>query len=109
MSLRLPQSLAPGRSAAQTGLDIFTHELAAERAATLGRAGHKVETTLAALRAFDVDGGGGPEARLDLVKACADAVWAFFIQRELMGLRDQRAVTAQYGIPREVLVRLGAR
>ena len=39
----------------------------------------------------------------------ADAVWGFLVQREVMGLRDRAAVVAQYGIPREVLARLGAR
>jgi hypothetical protein len=43
------------------------------------------------------------------LKAATDAVWAFLVQREVMGLRDRNAVVAQYGIPREVMVRLGAR
>ena len=63
---------------------------------------------MAALRAFDAAPGGEPEARLTLVKAAARQVWAFLVQRELCGLRDQKQVIRQYGIPGEVLVRLGA-
>ena len=44
-----------------------------------------------------------------MLKAAADAVWCFFVQREVLGLRDRAAVIAQYDIPREVLARLGAR
>jgi hypothetical protein len=39
----------------------------------------------------------------------ADAVWGFLVQREVIGLRDRAQVIAQYGIPREVLARIGAR
>ena len=37
----------------------------------------------------------------------ADLVWAFMIQRELCGLRNWEAVVRDYGIPREVLNRVG--
>jgi hypothetical protein len=63
-----------------------------------------VEKALAALR----DHTGG-EGRAELVKAAADAVWGFLVQREVMGLRDRAAIVAEYGIPREVLNRIGAR
>ena len=60
---------------------------------------------MALLYAFD---GEAAERRL-LVKQTADAVWAYFIQRELCGLRRHDDAIREYGIPREVLVRLGAR
>ena len=44
-----------------------------------------------------------------MLRAAADAAWCFFVQREVMGLRDRAAVVAQYDIPREVLARIGAR
>ena len=47
------------------------------------------------------------ETRRKLVARAAREVWAFFVQRELCGLRDQKQVIAFYGIPNEVLVRLG--
>lgn len=101
MSLRLPQSLFTARTDPfDAGLQT---ELLAEQAASLGRAGTRVETTLAALAMAD------DAARPAALKTAADAVWALFIQRELMGQRNQKPLIEHYGIPKEVLVRLGAR
>ena len=57
-------------------------------------------------RCATIRAGGGRSA---LVKAAADAVWGFLVQREVMGLRDRTQVIAHYAIPREVLARIGAR
>jgi len=92
------------RLGAETGEAVLRYELMEEQAASLGRAGKKVETTLAALR----DHPGG-EGRAELVRAAADAVWGFLVQREAMGLRDRAYIVAHYGVPREVLNRLGGR
>ena len=102
-SLRMPQSLARRRGV-DTGDAVLRYENLEEQAQSLGRAGRKVEAALAALR----DHPGG-EDRPAVLKAAADAVWSFLVQREVMGLRDRGAVIAQYDIPREVLARLGAR
>ena len=102
-SLRMPQSLSR-HLGVETGEAVLSYELMEEQAHSLGRAGRKVETALAALA--DHQGGEGRGA---LLKTAADAVWGFLVQREVMGLRDRNAVIAQYGIPREVLARLGAR
>ncbi|HEY0651309.1 DUF6665 family protein [Phenylobacterium sp.] len=102
-SLRMPQSLAR-RLGVDSGEAAIRYELLEEQAHSLGRAGRKVEMALAELR----DHPGG-EGRAVVLKAAADAVWGFLVQREVMGLRDRAAVIAQYGIPREVLARLGAR
>lgn len=102
-SLRMPQSLAR-RLGGEPGDAILRYELMEEQAHSLGRAGRKVE---AALRTLAEHPQG--EDRAAALKAAADAVWAFLVQREVMGLRDRAAVIAQYGIPREVLARLGAR
>jgi hypothetical protein len=89
------------------GLEV---ELLAERAASLGRAGERVEATLAALAAFDAGRavaavlGGGRER---LVHEAAEAVWSYFVQREAIGLRDHDEAVAHYGIPREVMARVG--
>lgn len=109
MSLRLP-SLTK-RLRIETGEAVLQYELMEEQAHSLGRSGKKVEAALAALSAHDAahEDGGGAEARGPLLKAAADAVWSFLVQREAMGLRDRAAVIAQYGIPREVLNRMGAR
>lgn len=74
-----------------------------EQAAALARSGRRVEETLAALAAC-----GEAEDRPRRIRAAADAVYGFFIQREIVGLRDHRGVIQHYGIPREVLLRLGA-
>ncbi|ATQ44747.1 DUF6665 family protein [Caulobacter mirabilis] len=102
MSLRPPQSFTGGFRF-ETGDGALQVELAAEQAASLGRAGRRVEATLAALR--EAAEGDRPAA----LKAAADAVWGLFIQRELLGQRNQKPVIEHYGIPAEVLVRLGAR
>jgi hypothetical protein len=81
------------------------YEVAGEKAASLGHAGHVVAERMAALRAFQ----GDEIDRISLLKATADAVWAYFIQRELCGLRRHDDAIREYGIPREVLVRLGAK
>ena len=83
-------------------------DVIAEKASSLGHHGRLVEQAMAALRAFDAAPDGDPETRLKLVKAAARQVWAFLVQRELCGLRDQKQVIKDYGIPGEVLVRLGA-
>jgi hypothetical protein len=101
-SLRMPQSLSK-RLGVDTGEAALRHELLEEQAAALGRAGRKLETALAALRAHEGEG------RAEVLKAAADAAWCFIVQREVMGLRDRAAIVAQYDIPREVMVRIGAR
>lgn len=102
-SLRMPQSLVR-RLGVESGDAVFRHELLEEQAGSLGRAGRKVEAALAELAAHP-----GGEGRSAVLKAAADAVWGFLVQREVMGLRDRATVIAHYGIPREVLARLGAR
>lgn len=102
-SLRMPQSLSR-RLGVETGDAVFRHELLAEQAASLGQAGRKVEAALALLREHP-----GGEGRAAVLKAAADAVWGFLVQREVLGLRDRNAVIAHYSIPREVLNRLGVK
>jgi hypothetical protein len=102
MSVRMPTNF--GRSGAQeSALDLLGHEILAEKAAALGRAGQRVEETLAKLR----DNGDG-EHRNRLLKEAAEAVHGYFIQRELCGFRKHDAVIREYDIPKAVLVRLGA-
>jgi hypothetical protein len=102
-SLRMPQTFLK-QLGVETGDAVFRHELLEEQALSLGRAGRKVEASLAALAAHE-----GGEGRAALVKAAADAVWGFLVQREVLGLRDRNTVVAQFGIPREVMARIGAR
>jgi hypothetical protein len=98
----MPQSLIK-RLGVETGDAALRYELLQEQAASLGLAGRKVEKALAALREHQGEG------RAEVLKAAADAVWGFLVQREIMGLRDRAAIVAEYGIPREVMNRIGAR
>ncbi|QCI69447.1 hypothetical protein E8M01_26560 [Phreatobacter stygius] len=82
----------------------LAHEIIAEQASSLGRAGRAVAASLAALGAFT---GDGPQ-RAALVQAAADAVFGYFVQRELCGFRRHDDAIRDYAIPREVLVRVGA-
>ena len=98
MALRPPRNLR-----LESGASILDYELVGEKAATLGRLGERATAALARLRASE------PAAdRRVLVDDAAEAVWHYFIQRELCGFRDHRAVIAELKIPKAVLGRLGA-
>ncbi|MCO6387697.1 DUF6665 family protein [Aliihoeflea sp. 40Bstr573] len=101
MALRLP---GQGGARLQTGLDTLDYELAGEMASSLGRAGDRVVAALAALAAHEER----DAQRAVLLKTAAEAVHAYFIQRELIGLRRHHDAIADYAIPGEVLARLGA-
>ncbi len=101
-SLRAPQSFLR-RLGVETGEAVLRYEILEEQAATLGRLGRKVEAALAALKEAEV------QDRPARLKAAADIVWSFLVQREVLGLRDRAAIVAQYEIPKEVMARLGAR
>jgi hypothetical protein len=107
MSLRLPGRITLERAAEATGLQPVELEILGEMAHSLGDAGKKAEKAIAALNAHVPD--ADPTTRLLLLKAAAAAVHAYFIQRELCGLRRHDDVIREMGIPRAVLVRLGAR
>ena len=108
MSLRPPSRFSgygsPGGSIHGDGLNPLDHEIASEKAAALGRAGEAVEKSLRLLRAADRD---SPE-RAALLKNACDCVYAYFVQRELCGQRRHADAIRDYGIPGEVLARLGA-
>ena len=103
MALRLPD-LADKLRRNDFFFNPLDAEILAEKASSLGHHGRQVEKAIAALRAHE----GTAEERQDLLRKAAREVWAFFVQRELCGLRDQREVIRLYGIPPEVLNRLGA-
>ena len=108
MTLRMPQSLSTGLKR-ETGWSVLDYEILQQKAQTLGFLGCRVEQALAALRTFDagVYGADREARRSALLDEAAERVWAFMIQRELCGLRYWEAVVKDYGIPREVLSRVG--
>lgn len=108
MSLRAPKNLTASHNP-EGGWSVFDYELAQQKAQTLGNLGQQVERALARLRAFDA-GLRGSESGLErstLLDEAADRAWTFMIQRELGGLRHWEAVVREYGIPPEVLNRMG--
>jgi hypothetical protein len=80
---------------------VLDREIAEEKASALGRAGRRLEAALAGLK--DAAGEGRPP----LVEEAADALFAYLVQREAMGLRDQRTVLREFGVPAEVVARMG--
>ena len=113
MTLRLPRSHA--RKSRDSALD---YEIAQEQAAALGRLGRALEAALAALsrhdRAAAADevrstavAASAAAVRERLVQDASHALWCFIIQREACGLRDQRLIVREYGVPREVQNRMG--
>ena len=108
MAVRIPQSLSTSLQP-ETGWSVLDYELREQKAHTLGTLSGQVEQALAALRAFDAEAHqpDREHRRRALLDDAADLVWAFMIQRELCGLRNWDAVVKDYGIPREVLNRVG--
>lgn len=106
MSLRAPDLLEL-RQSLNGDFSSIESEVLGEKAASLGHHGRQVEKAMAALKAFDAERGTAEE-RVTLVKAAAREVWKFFVQREACGMRDHRDAIRLYGIPSEVIVRLGA-
>ena len=90
---------------------VLDYEIAQEKASTLGRLGRQLEAALAALRAFDASPreltADTRRERRDLVAEAGYALWLFVVQREALGLRDQRQVMRDYAVPGEVQSRMG--
>lgn len=106
MSLRPPSGYSGSRSGSGHGPAGFAspvdHEIANEKAIAIGRAGDKVQESLRMLAEAPDD------RREEKLMEAARAVHAYFIQRELCGMRKHAGVIREYGIPRAVLARLGA-
>jgi hypothetical protein len=84
----------------EAGTTALDHEIMAERASSLGAAEHKVIAAIAALAAAADDPSALQQAR--------SAVWAYFVQRELIGFRKHNDVIQALSIPPQVLAGLGA-
>lgn len=79
-------------------------ELAEEQAGALGRLGRELVQALAALRQ---EADGDLKVRQRLTDRAGEVLWMFLIQREAIGLRDERAVFRTYGVPAAVIARMG--
>ncbi|MET3924935.1 DUF6665 family protein [Devosia sp. 2618] len=85
----------------EAGTAAIEHEILAERASSLGAAERKVIDAIAALSTATGD-------RDDKLGEARNVVWAYFVQRELVGFRKHTDVIQELSIPGEVLVGLGA-
>ncbi len=84
----------------EAGTAALEHEINAERAGSITAAEARVKTAITALAADSANAGALAEAR--------DAVWSYFVQRELIGFRQHQDVIRDLGIPTIVLNGLGA-
>lgn len=90
------------------GLESVEKEIAGEKAAALGRGGRKLKAALDKLRRFDEDaasgrrGRGPTTARTKLVEGAGEALWAYIVQREAVGLVDADYIRKEYGVPADV-------
>ena len=82
-----------------TGAEILEAEMRGEQAYALGLAGKRMESALATFASSN----GDPRN----TQLAADAVQSFFIQREMIGLRNHDYVIEFYTIPPEVLAKVG--
>ena len=85
-------------------------EFARERAQALGRIAGRMEGALADLRACDE--GVAPAdglTREDLAATAAEWVWYYVVQRETMGWYRHEEALRFYGVPAEVVARMGPR
>ncbi len=83
----------------QAGTAAIEHEILAEKANSLGAAEARVKRAVAALAS---------EVGDQTLREARDAVWCYFVQRELLGFDDHEEVIADLQIPRAVLLGLGA-
>jgi hypothetical protein len=93
----------------------ITYVLRQEASINLGLAGKKLRVATETLRHFDAqargpNASGGPNSprRRELLHNAAHALSAYVIQREALGIRDDQAINAEFGITREIWNLVGA-
>ena len=91
----------------EKGLESVEKEIAGEKAAALGQSGRKLKAALDKLRRFDEDAastrrGRGPTTRVKLVEGAGEALWAYVVQREAVGLVDAEYIRKEYSVPADV-------
>ena len=83
------------------------HEIAQEKASALGRLGRRLEAALTALAACPRTADADREIRDRLVQQAGYALWLLAVQREACGLNKIDHVIKVYGVPNEVVARMG--
>jgi len=94
--------MRPQTDIAERAQGELEHEIVAEKAATLGRMGRRLEASLRRLSEAETGD------REDLIARVAHDAWCYLVQREVCGMRDHRAVIKEFAIPRQALARMGA-
>ena len=84
-------------------------EFSREKAQALGRIATRMEQSIADLRAFDEEQPPEGVTRQDLLEIAAESVWFYVVQREIMGWSDHEEALRFYGVPAEVIARMGPR
>jgi uncharacterized protein DUF6665 len=86
------------------GFESVEKEIAGEKAAALGRSARKLRSALDKLRRFDEGGRRSREgdARARLVEVAGEALWAYVVQREAVGLIDSEYIRKEYAVPPDV-------
>jgi hypothetical protein len=88
-------------------------EIVAEKAATLGRAGERLQAALEALARVDTEiaagGGGLADRRQELRADAAEKLWFLIVQREAIGLGHHEGIYQFYRVPRELRAVAGPR
>ena len=103
---------AKDRKSGRNAVDIDDHIRLAvreETAATLGRAGRKLQEAAAALAAFPAVGCDRDDGKRHLLlQEAALALWEYVVQREAMGLTNHDLVNQVYGVTPELWRRIGS-
>ena len=73
-----------------------------DTAAALGRAVRTVGLAVDALAEFDGRGIRRPKQRRALLHAAADALWAYVVQKEAIGITDHTKLNEVYGVTPEL-------
>ena len=90
-----------------SGYATLQYEIAEERASALGRLGRRLEAALTALAACPRTADSDRKIRDGLVAQAGYALWLFVVQRESCGLNKMDHVIKLYGVPKEVIFRMG--
>jgi hypothetical protein len=95
------------RKSGRNGVDIDDHirlAIREESAATLGRAGRKLQEAASALAVFDREAAGRPPAaaRRPLLREASLALWECVVQREAIGLTNHDLLEQLYGVTPEL-------
>jgi hypothetical protein len=91
----------------RSGYATLEYEIAQERASALGRLGRRLEAALTALAACPRTANSDRKIRDSLVDQAGYALWLLAVQREACGLNNLAHVMLVYGVPNEVVARMG--